>query len=103
MARGDRIATAGLAFGLVAPAAYCAHRLFEVGRGSGEDPLLLITQGTVGFHWRILTATWIALLAAAITHALTTAKRKPLSWVGTLPWLAPLGAAVLAFLLWYYP
>lgn len=53
-----------LCFATVAPLGYALHRLgFAV---AGEaDPAMIIASAHIGFYWRVATAAWWGVLAAA--------------------------------------
>ncbi len=59
---GRRVA-ALLCFAAVAPVGYALHRLWFA---AGEaDPRMIIASAHIGFYWRVATAAWWGLLAAA--------------------------------------
>jgi hypothetical protein len=63
-------ATAALAFGIVAPIAYIAHRVIDHA-GAGEvDPLSMLRQTHVAYVWRAATAAFWGGLAALVALAI---------------------------------
>jgi hypothetical protein len=64
------IGVAGLVFALAAPTVYTLARLYEVARGGGSDPALVLRAVHTGFYWRSIIAAWAGGVVAITVYAL---------------------------------
>ncbi|MCA9601471.1 MAG: hypothetical protein R3A78_09820 [Polyangiales bacterium] len=99
----ERFAVAALVFAVAAPTMYVVHRLYEVVRGGGEDPALVLAQAHIGFYWRIASATWLGGTIAAAFFALARNADRARARVALSARVLPWWYGLLLVLAWWFP
>lgn len=92
----ERLARAGLLFGIVAPLTYMAERIYERLKGGRIDPAAILQEAHTTFYWRTGIALWFGLVVAVAFYARGTQAR----WLG---WGLAALPVVMTFLAWRFP
>jgi hypothetical protein len=95
-------ALAGLAFGLAAPVAYIAQRLYDHALVGETDPLSMLRQVHVAYFWRAATAGFWGGLAALVV-LLVGARRLRVPEPRAAARVLAVVVATFLVLAWIYP
>lgn len=70
-------ALAAAAFGVGAPLAYFAQRLYERSRSGAIDPTMVLRESHTALYWRSAAAVWWAGIAAVLVFAWAVRRAAP--------------------------